>query len=109
MVVTRSSNGSSTRDMVITGEASVWPYAMVIRSMCISLGDALHQLDRAGRARHDAFAQAGEIEAVELGMLQFGDEHGGHAVERGGAFVVDRLAGWRARRTERREGSAPRR
>ena len=56
-----------------------------------ALGDRAHDFDRAGRAGHDAGAQAGEIEAVEIGVVQFGDEHGGHAVERGGALAVHRL------------------
>ena len=52
---------------------------------------ALHHLDRAGRARHDAGAQRGEIEAAEVRMIEFGDEHGRHAVQRGAAFLGHRL------------------
>ena len=53
--------------------------------------DALHHLDRAGRARHDAGAQRFQVEAREFGMIEFGDEHGRHAVERGAFFALDRL------------------
>ena len=45
-----------------------------------------HHRDRAGRARHDAGAQRMQVEAVELGMVEFGDEHRRHAVERGAAL-----------------------
>ena len=68
-----------------------------------------HDFDGAGRARHDAGAQAGQIEAVELRMLQFGDEHGGHAVERGGALGVDRFERGERVELRARAGSAPRR
>ena len=51
--------------------------------------DALHELGRAGRAGHDAGAQAGEVKGLEIGVFQLGDEHGRHAVERRAAFVVD--------------------
>ena len=53
--------------------------------------DALHHLDRAGRARHDAGAQRFQVEARKLGMIEFGDEHRRHAVERGAFFLFDRL------------------
>jgi hypothetical protein len=52
---------------------------------------ALHQLDRAGRAAHHAGAQAGEVEAGEIGQRKLGHVHGGNAVDRGGALVVDGL------------------
>ena len=32
-----------------------------------------------------------EVEAVELGVVELGDEHGRHAVERGAALLLDRL------------------
>ena len=51
--------------------------------------DAAHHLDRAGRARHDARAQGGEVGRGEAGMAELGDEHGGHAVERGAALGRD--------------------
>src|SRR5262245_29402163 len=54
-----------------------------------ALDHLAHDLDRAGRAGHDAGAEAGEIEALELGMLQFGDEHGRHAVQAGAALGLD--------------------
>ena len=82
---------------------------MVISLAVHALGDAPHDFDGAGRARHHAGAQRGEVEPVELRMLQFGDEHGGHAVEGGGALVVDGFE--RGERVELggRAGSARRR
>ena len=53
--------------------------------------DALHHLDRAGRAGHDAGAQRFQVEARKLGMIEFGDEHGRHAIERGASFLLDGL------------------
>ena len=46
--------------------------------------DLLHHLDRARRAGHDAGAQRRQVVAREVGMVQLGDEHRRHAVERGG-------------------------
>ena len=58
----------------------------------VHVGDAaLHHLDRAGRARHDAGAQRRQIEARELRMVELGDEHGRHAVKRGAALRRDGL------------------
>ena len=58
----------------------------------IHVGDDLfHHLDRAGRAGHDSGAQRGKVELIEARMRQLGDEHGRHAVQRGTAFLVDRL------------------
>ena len=37
----------------------------------------LHEFYRAERSGHDAGAQAGEIEHVEHGMVEFGNKHGG--------------------------------
>ena len=51
----------------------------------------LHHFDRTGRARHDAGAQRGEVEAREIGMAERRDEHGGDAIERGAAFRLDRF------------------
>ena len=45
--------------------------------------DLLHGLDRTGRAGHDSSAQAAQVVIGELRQGQLGDEHGGHAVERG--------------------------
>ena len=42
---------------------------------------APHDLNRAGRSGHDARSQTGQIKGRELGMIQFHDEHGRHAVE----------------------------
>ena len=55
--------------------------------------DLLHYLDRAGRACHDAGAQAGQVEAREFFGRELGDEHRGDAVERGAALLLDRLEG----------------
>ena len=58
----------------------------------VHLGDAaLHHLDGARRARHDAGPERGQVEAREVRMVQFGDEHGGDAVERGAALGRHRL------------------
>src|SRR5581483_7371339 len=46
-----------------------------------------HDLHRAGRAGHDARPQRGEVEALELGALELGDEHRRHAVEAGAALL----------------------
>ena len=69
----------------------------------VHLGDhALHGLDGARRAGHDAGAQAREVELGKARVVQLGDEHGGHAVQRSAAFLahglqrghgVERLAG----------------
>lgn len=53
--------------------------------------DLLHYLGRADGASHDAGAQAGEIVGFELRLGQFGDEHGGHAVQGRGLFLVHGL------------------
>ena len=38
-----------------------------------------------------AGAQRGQVEVGEVGMVQLGDEHGRHAVERRAALGLDRL------------------
>ena len=43
-----------------------------------------------------------EVEALELGMAELGDEHGRHAVERGAALGLDRLQGRQRIETLRR-------
>ena len=53
--------------------------------------DALHHLDRAGRAGHDAGAQRFQVEARKFRMIEFGDEHRRHAVERGAFLALDGL------------------
>jgi hypothetical protein len=50
-----------------------------------------HHFDRARRARHNAGAQAGQIETGELGMAENGDEHGGDAVQACAALGLDGL------------------
>ena len=52
-----------------------------------------HDFDGTGGAGHDAGAQTGEVERIELGMLKLCDEHGGDAVERSGAFAIDGFEG----------------
>ena len=44
-----------------------------------------------GAAGHDARAQMGQVEGVEIRVVQLGDEHGGHAVDRRGALLVQGL------------------
>ena len=53
----------------------------------------LHHLDGARRAGHDTGAQALEVELREVGMVELGDEHGGHAVERRAALLGHGLQG----------------
>ena len=50
-----------------------------------------HGLDGAGAAGHNARAQAAEIEAVELRVLEHADEHRGHAVHGGAARILQNL------------------
>ena len=57
------------------------------------LGAAAHDLDRTGRAGHHAGAQAGEVEAGEFRVAQFGDEHRRHAVKRRAALLGDGFQG----------------
>ena len=72
-----------------------------------ALDHAAHHLDRTRRAGHHAGAQRGQVEAREFGMLQLRDEHGGHAVEGGGALAVDGFEG--GQRVELRRGQNQRR
>src|SRR6266851_4935921 len=53
--------------------------------------DAPHHLDRAGRAGHDAGAQRRQIEFGKFGMVEFGDEHGRHTIERRALLTLDGL------------------
>src|SRR5690606_5619065 len=53
--------------------------------------DLLHHLSRADGAGHDAGAQGGKVVGVELRVGQFGDEHGGYAVQSGGFFLMHGL------------------
>src|SRR5690242_21499634 len=55
--------------------STLFPYTTLFRSL-------LHHLDRARRARHDPGAQRGQVEAREVRVVQLGDEHRRHAVER---------------------------
>ena len=41
----------------------------------------LHDLHRAGGTRHDPGAQTAEIVVVEIGEVEFGNEHGGDAMQ----------------------------
>jgi len=63
--------------------------------------DALHHLDRAGGAGHDAGAQAAQVQRLALRMVEHGDEHGRHAVHAGGLFLGRSL-----QRGQRLEGGA---
>ena len=63
--------------------------------------DPVHDLDGAQRSGHDAGAERGEVVGGEIGQRQFGDEHGGHAVQRRSAEVLHRL-----QRRGRREPAA---
>jgi len=66
----------------------------------VHLGDAAaHDLDRARRTSHDSGAQAGEIEALELRMSEFGDEHRRHTIQSRAALRFDRLEEWPADRS----------
>ena len=51
----------------------------------------LHDLDRTGRSRHDAGTQTGEIEALEVGVIEERDEHRRHAMQAGAALLLDRV------------------
>ena len=81
---------------------------MVISRQMHPLDGALHDLDRAGAARHDAGAQRGEIEAREVGMVELGDEHRRHAVKRGAALRFDGFERRRAGRSPRSDRPSPR-
>ena len=71
-------------DRGLKAHRSCFRHAIGDRHLChVHLLDhPLHDFGRAGRARHDAGAQGREVEARELRMLEFGDEHGGDAIER---------------------------
>ena len=56
-----------------------------------AVDDPAHDLNRAGRAGHDAGSQRLEVEAVEFGMIEHGDEHGRHAVQPGAGFGLNRF------------------
>ena len=101
-VETRRSRSSSRRVIVETGEVSVMPYMIVTSAMPISATTRLHDLDRAGRAGHDPGAQRRQVVVAEVGEAELGDEHGGHAVERRAALVLDGLQGGGG--VERRRG-----
>ncbi len=56
---------------------TVWRFpAQDFWSSMLGRGDG----NGARRPGHDAGAQAGKVEAVELGMIELGNEHRGHAV-----------------------------
>src|SRR6185436_220974 len=62
------------------------------------LHDALHDFNRARRSRHDPGAKCGEVEFAKLWMVEFGDEHGRHTMQRRATFLRHRLQ--RMNRTE---------
>ena len=53
--------------------------------------DVAHDFNRAGRTRHDARAEAGEIVPAEVAVFQDPDKHCGNAVNGGALFVFDRV------------------
>ncbi len=55
--------------------------------------DPPHHLNRTGRARHDPGAQGRQIEIVTLRLIEHGDEHGRHAVQRSGFLFGDGVQG----------------
>src|SRR5262249_9314030 len=58
----------------------------------VHFGDgALHHLDRTWRTGHDPGAQRGKIKLFEFRMIELGDEHGRHSMERGAALLGHRL------------------
>ena len=48
--------------------------------------DALHDFDRAWGARHYAGAQTAQVILGKIRMIEFGDEHGRHAMQRRAAL-----------------------
>ena len=48
-----------------------------------------HQLNRTQGTCHDAHTEAGHVEHIEHRMVQFGDEHGRHAIYRRTTFLMD--------------------
>ena len=50
-----------------------------------------HGLRRAGAAGHNARAQAGQVERLEVGVIQLRNEHGGNAVDRRRTLFMDGL------------------
>ena len=54
------------------------------------VNDALHDLDRTGRASHDAGAQRGQIKLPECRVLEFADKHRGYTVQGSTALFLDR-------------------
>ncbi|MNP19888.1 hypothetical protein D3C76_1124410 [compost metagenome] len=52
-----------------------------------------HHFDRAGGTGHDPGAQARQVELAALGVVQFGDEHGRHTIQRRGLFFRHRTQG----------------
>ncbi len=55
--------------------------------------DLLHHLHRARRAGHDPGAQRGQVVVVEVRVVELGDEHRRHPVERGAALAGHRVQG----------------
>ncbi|MCY1452809.1 hypothetical protein D9M71_697610 [compost metagenome] len=49
-----------------------------------------HHFDRAGGTGHDPGAQARQVELATLRVVEFGNEHGRHAVQRCGLFFRHR-------------------
>src|SRR6476660_3087086 len=75
-VETRRSSGSLTALWKLTGLVGDGDFTHVH-----VIDDLPHDLDRTRRARHDAGAQRAKIEAREIRMIEFGNEHRRHAIE----------------------------
>ncbi|KAI3480411.1 hypothetical protein L1887_57425 [Cichorium endivia] len=59
------------------------------------IDDPAHHFDRAGGPGHDPRAQAGQVVVGALRLVEHGDEHGRHAVQRCGALLDHGLQGQR--------------
>ena len=51
--------------------------------------DPFHDINGTGRSGHNAGAQAGQVVFPEIRQVQFGDEHGGHAVQGRALLLAD--------------------
>ena len=90
-VPTRSSSGSSSADLRRDRRGLGHAVADGHLGDVHAVEHLLHDLDGAGRAGHDAGAQRRQIEGGEARVIELGDEHRRHAVERGAALGGDGL------------------
>ena len=65
--------------------------------------DTFHYFDWARSARHDAGAQGRKVEFRKTRMVQFSDEHGWNAMQRGAALPGDRFEGGNRTEVRRRK------